>query len=233
MSAQQRDLDRETQRPRAINEQFARMNHGLDDIEGALSAGLEQRRVAYRPAPGAAPRSRDEQAARPAAAPSSRLAGLVALVLALPLWMEGARTTRDGWIVAINWIISRNGGRLALPPTAAWRWPLPVLVAVVLGLLYSRIELQPPLRPPRGWRADFWRLGRWRVERRWQIWLVWLALVVSDIATMYVGARSPELGAAIFFRQIAASAAWSATYAIIITFLPEQLARFGARALKG
>lgn len=166
-------------------------------------------------------------------ASNRRALGLFALALAVPMWLEGARTTRDGWIIAVNWLLGRFGIPLRVPAATTWTWYIALGALIGLGLLYSRIELQAPVRPPRNLRRDFMRLEMWRIERSLLVWLSWIALVVSDVGTMYIGARTPEPSAALIFAQIAAAPLLSAIYAIIITFLPERLGVFGWRNVKG
>lgn len=169
----------------------------------------------------------------PARASNRRALGLFALALAAPLWLEGARTTRDGAIIFVNWCLARLRIPLAVQPASAWAWYIALGLLIGLGLLYSRIELQAPIRPPRNLRRDFARWGLWHIERSWIVWLLWFVLVVSDVGTMYLGARAPEPGAAPIFLQIATTPLLAAIYAIIITFLPERIFVFGWRSVKG
>lgn len=187
----------------------------------------------------AAPQTRSDVAPRPEEAQATprqgnrRALGLFALALAVPLWLEGARTTRDGWVVAANWLLARFSIPLAVQPASMWAWYVALGALIGLGLLYSRIELQAPIRWPANIRRDFFVWSKWRIERTWQVWAVWLVLVVTDVGTMYLGARSPEPGAAPVFVQVAAATQLAAVYAIIVTFVPERLALFGWHNVKG
>lgn len=157
-----------------------------------------------------------------------------AIAIALPAWLEGARTTRDGWVLFINWILDRAHVPLQIAPAATWHWGVALTALVLLGYGYSRVEIRhAPLRPPRDWRRSFFNWSAWSVDRAWQHWLVWIVLIVTDVGTMYLGARQPAQGDAAIFQQIAASARIAAVYAIILTFIPDQLLRHGWRSLRG
>jgi hypothetical protein len=165
------------------------------------------------------------------AAPSSRIIGLFAILFGVPLWLEAARFTRDGWILFINWLCAR----FSIPwqvPTLHWLVALAALV--IIGVCYSHVELiKQPVKPPRNWRKEFFVWPKWRFERRWEAWIVWIVLVASDIGTTYAGAQTTDTGGIALMRDIAASGGRLAIYAILITFLPDRLIRFGWRALKG
>lgn len=158
---------------------------------------------------------------------------LFAIALALPAWLEGARTTRDGWIIAINWVLARASVPLQIAPAALWHWGVALLALLALGYGYSRVEIvHAPIRPPKEWRKNFFAWHLWYFERSWQRWLVWFVLIVTDVGTMYLGARHPTPGDAAIFHQIAASSTIAASYAILITFIPDQLLRYGWRGLR-
>lgn len=159
---------------------------------------------------------------------------LFAVAIALPAWLEGARTTRDGWIFALNWILNRAHIPIAIAQATTWYWGVALGVLVLLGWGYSRVEINhAPIRPPSNWRKDFFNGSAWRIERTWQRWIVWFVLIATDVGTMYLGARQPQAGDPAIFHQIAASVQAAAVYAILITFIPDQLLRYGWRALRG
>lgn len=88
---------------------------------------------------------------------------------------------------------------------------------------YSHIEVkQTPLT-----------IRPWRVNHTWQVWVTWIVFIVSDVGTMYLGARSPRAGDPALLHQIAGIALASGVYAILITFVPERLVMFGWRKLRG
>ena len=158
---------------------------------------------------------------------------LFALVLGAPAWLEGARTTRDGWVLFLNSILSRVGVPYLIPDATTWRWWLALGMMVALGFAYSRVEIfAAPVRPPRSWLRDFFKIDAWHIERRWQVWLVWIIIISTDVYTMYLGARAPRASDPAIFHQIAASLRSAAIYAILITFLPDRLILFGWRQLR-
>jgi len=170
----------------------------------------------------------------PATRKRSPIVALFAIAIALPAWLEGARTTRDGWVVFVNWILTRAHVPFVIAPTTAWAWWAAMGVLIALGYGYSRVEIQhAPIRPPKNWRRNFFNWPLWRIEPAWQRWVVWFILIATDVGTMYLGARQPAESDAAFFQQIAASVQSAAVYAIILTFIPDQLLRYGWRSLRG
>jgi hypothetical protein len=156
-------------------------------------------------------------------ASNSSLLGVGALAIGIPLWLEGARTTRDGWVLFVNWVLDRLGMPYAIPSSTLWPWWLAIGMLALLGYAYSHIEVnQTPIsvRP-------------WRVTRVWQVWVVWVVFIISDVGTMYLGARSPRESDPAILHQIAGVALVAAGYAILITFVPERLVMFGWRKLRG
>jgi hypothetical protein len=164
-------------------------------------------------------------------APRSRVLGLFAILFGAPLWLEAARFTRDGWILFVNWTCARFGVPWQVP---ALHWLVSLAALLIIGLCYSHVELvKQPIVPPRNWRKDFLDWSKWRFERRWEAWVVWVLLVVSDIGTTYAGAREPDPSGLAVLRDIARAGTALAVYAILMTFLPDRLIRFGWRALRG
>lgn len=162
--------------------------------------------------------------------PTSRLVGVFAILIGVPLWFEAARFTRDGWILGINWFAERLSIPLRVPPID---WRVALVLALALGVSYSRIESQPPIRPPKDWRKNMFRFRLWTVNRTWQVWAVWLFLIVTDIATTYVGARARggDPNELQILRDMAATGAALVTYAILLTFAPDGLIRYGWHTL--
>jgi hypothetical protein len=151
------------------------------------------------------------------------LLGLGALAIGIPLWLEGARTTRDGWVLFLNWVLDRLGAPYTIPSSALWPWWAAIGALALLGVAYSHIEVkQVPLR-----------IFPWRASRTWQVWVVWVVFIVSDVGTMYLGARSPRPNDPAILHQIAGAVLSAAVYAILITFVPERLVIFGWRKLRG
>lgn len=175
---------------------------------------------------------------------SSRIVGLFALLFGIPLWLEAARFTRDGWILFINWVFARFqvGGDTPLA-IGALDWRVGLALIALLGFGYSYVEMwKQPIKLPqkcetaRGFKA--WRLAAsdlkaWRIERRWEAWLVWFVLIASDVGTTYAGAQRPDPSGLAIMRDVAAGSGTLILYAIILTFIPDRLVRYGGKTIKG
>lgn len=181
--------------------------------------------------PTTVPQEKKETA--PVVAPSSRsrIVGLFALLIGIPFWLEAARFTRDGWIAFIDWLCARFSIPWQVP---ALDWRIMLALIVLIGFGYSYVEVvKQPIRWPRNWRKDFFDFSLWRIERRWEAWIVWIVLIASDIGTTYGGAQKPDPSGLAVIRDIAAAGGTLAAYAILLTFLPDRLVRFGWRTLRG
>ena len=162
---------------------------------------------------------------------NSRIVGLFALIIGVPFWLEAARFTRDGWINFVNWLCVRFGIPYEVP---ALDWRVAMALLVLIGTAYSYVEIgKQPIRWPKDWRNDFADFSKWRFERRWEAWLVWAVLIVSDVWTTYSGAKHPDPSGLAIMRDVAAASGTLAIYAILMTFIPDRLVRFGRRALFG
>lgn len=160
----------------------------------------------------------------------SRLVGLFALIIGTPFWLEAARFTRDGWIAFLNWMCDRMGIPWQVP---ALDWRLSIGLMVAIGLAYSYIEIgRQPIRMPRKW-GDILEFRLWRFERKWEVWAVWFVLIISDVGTTYLGARKPDPSGLAIMTQIASDGRVLALYAILLTFLPDRLCKFGWHSIKG
>jgi hypothetical protein len=175
---------------------------------------------------------------------SSRIVGVFALLFGIPLWLEAARFTRDGWILFINWICAR----FQIGGTEPWHigaldWRVGLGLIALLGFAYSYVEMwKQPIKLPtkcetvRGfnaWRVAASDLKAWRIEKRWEAWIVWAVLIASDVATTYAGAQKPDPSGLAIMRDIAAGGGVLIGYAILLTFIPDRLARFGIKSLFG
>jgi hypothetical protein len=169
--------------------------------------------------------------ATPRVTSSSRIVGLFALLFGIPLWLEAARFTRDGWILFIDWLCARFSIPWQVP---ALSWWVAILLIAILGFGYSYVEMvKQPVRMPKEWRRDFFKFKLWTFERRWEAWIVWAVLIASDVGTTYAGAKNPDPSGLSLMRDIISSSVALAGYAIILTFIPDRLVRFGWRAIKG
>lgn len=172
--------------------------------------------------------------AKAEAAPTGRapIIGLFALLFGTPAWLEGARLTRDGWIFGINWILGRAGLPFQVPHASAWVWWAAIVAMVVLGWAYSRVELRwVPIRLPKNLRRDFFDPTAWYINRSATVWFVWLLVLFTDVVTTFLGVG--RAGDPVLLQQIAASMTIAWIYAIIITFVPDRLIRFGWRSIRG
>ena len=191
-------------------------------------AGQAQPRQPQAPARG---QERQAQEA-PAKTKTSMLVGVFAAIIGVPLWFEAARFTRDGWIRGVNWLAARLLSVEWQVPAFDWR--VMAALAVLIGIAYSRVEFRPPVRPPKNWRKDFWQFNKWTIERAWQVWAVWIFLILTDVASTYAGAqlRGRDANEVRLLREIAAHSGALVTYAILLTFLPDGLIRYGWRTLR-
>lgn len=186
-------------------------------LEAVQSHAVAQARAVMAPAAKPAP----AKASIPSGGTS--LLGIGALAIGIPLWLEGARTTRDGWVLFLNWVLARLGAPYVIPSSTLWPWWLAIGALALLGVAYSHIEVrQTPLS-----------IFPWRASRTWQVWVVWVVFILSDVGTMYLGARAPRASDPAILHQIATTALTAGAYAFIITFVPERLVIFGWRKLRG
>ncbi|GAB4199248.1 MAG: hypothetical protein OHK0022_19350 [Roseiflexaceae bacterium] len=104
---------------------------------------------------------------------------------------------------------------------------------VVLGYLYSRVELDYiPIYPPEDWRRDLLELGAWYFAP-WPVWLIFGTLVASDVGTTLIGIRESGPGSWSVVAGIAQSLTWSAAAAVVVTFVPERLALWSWKRIRG
>jgi hypothetical protein len=157
-----------------------------------------------------------------------RIVGFLALLFAIPAWLEGARFTRDGWIAFIDGLLGRLGIPYQIPSLPWW---VGLVLMVVLGKIYGHIEMDRwPIRRPQGW-SNFFNFALWHVER-WEVWVVFLIVILSDVGTTYIGARNNDPNDIQFLVQLAQNGTQLAIYAILVTFVPDRLARWGWRKLR-
>lgn len=172
--------------------------------------------------------------AAPTKASRAPIIGLFAFLFGVPAWLEGARTTRDGWVFGLNWVIARAGLPFQIPIASTWTWWAAISVMVALGWAYSRVELRwVPFRLPKNLRADFFKPSAWYINRSATVWLVWTLVLFTDVVTMFLGARQAGKNDPILLQQIAASVTIAWVYAIMVTFIPDRLIRFGWRSIRG
>lgn len=139
--------------------------------------------------------------------------GVAALCFGLPFWFAGAKLTTDGWIVWLNAFAHWLGLTAAIPPVAGSG----LLCAFAIGLLYSKVEVKH--RP-------------FKFEKRKPKfapllhWVVWCAIIATDIASTYTGLRTP-ISDQTFLATIAQSFELTLTASVLVTFAPEWLITAG------
>lgn len=207
----------------------------IDALDGIEEQAIEQARKVMKGAPvKSAPLTNGKPAGKKTARDGAPIIGLFAFLFGVPAWLEGARTTRDGWVFGLNWVLDRAALPFHITSASAWHWGASIGLMIALGWAYSRVELRwAPVRPPKDLRRDFFNPTAWHFNRSGVVWLIWLLVLFTDVLTMFLGARQARPSDPTFLRQIAASVTAAWIYAIIITFLPDRLIRFGWRSIRG
>jgi hypothetical protein len=166
----------------------------LDDEEGA-----QDKPAAWKPQP--RPEVRRAPIASAGAIP--RVYGAALLLFGVPFWPVAAWFLASGWVVVVNAIMDLLRQSWAVPAPAG---VYGLVAAVIVGGIYSRIELKPPIRE-RDWR------------RAALLWLVWALVMLSDVGATYRGLeRQSVIGALL---------------AIVLTFGPDQAIMRGWRIING
>lgn len=135
--------------------------------------------------------------------------GIVLLVFGLLWWLPAARTTVDGWVLIVNTI----GAFFAMPGQLARLTGVPLLIAaIVVGLIYSRVETRemPIQREPD-------RI----VFAAPMVWVGWLFLAVTDVGSTFLGVITPPAGAWPIHVQIASHQPTAFVLALVSTFAPD------------
>lgn len=129
--------------------------------------------------------------------------GAALLLFGVPFWPVSAWYLASGWIEIINGVLDFLRISAALPALSGW---IGLGVAILVGAIYSRVELSPPLR---GY--------PWRTVVL--LWLAWAVVMLSDVGATYRGLdRGSVLGISL---------------ALALTFAPDQAIMRGWRILRG
>jgi hypothetical protein len=131
------------------------------------------------------------------------------------LWLAGAKYTLLGWIAGLNWFLGWLELPARVPPPTGWY----MLLMIPLGLLYSLVEIKRP-----------WNYRNKQPEKVALYWLIWSALVASDIGSTFAGVRDPGPSAWPITLQVASSIPIAGAWSAILTFVPEWMVG-GARKL--
>lgn len=141
---------------------------------------------------------------RPPKAQSDWALGLTLLAFGGLAWLGSAKYTLIGWIVGLNTTLAWLGLPLRVPEVAGWF----VLLAVPLGVVYSRVETR------------VWR-GGGGLMRSPLFWLGWVVIVATDVGSTYLGVRTPPADAWPITMQIASSQGVAFVLSLLLTFIPE------------
>ena len=145
------------------------------------------------PAQTAAPKSSNEWAL-----------GVALMVFGGALWIASAKYTLLGWVVGLNTALAWLGLPLRVPAPVSYA----ILLAVPLGVIYSRVETR------------VWQGSR-TIFRAPLFWLGWIVIVATDVGSTYLGVRTPAADAWPITIQIASSALVSFVVSLVLTFIPE------------
>jgi hypothetical protein len=152
---------------------------------------------------------------------ASFAAGLVALLFGVPLWITGAWYTLIGWVALLNMgaRMLRFRGQIDLPAGGA------ALVGLIaIGVMYSIVEVH--LFPVR-------RQGKQVVTLPALMWLIYLLIIGTDLATTGLGVLNPTPETPPLLMYLAASVQVAAIGTVVLTFLPEGLILGGLKLLRG
>lgn len=142
--------------------------------------------------------------------------GITLIVFGVIGWLSGARYTLFGWVIGLNMFFAWLGLPIVLPTPQSW-W---ILIALPIGIVYSRVEMQAlSIRSRHGSALARFTIG-------------WLLIVFTDVFTTYLGVRSPAPGAWPITQTIASSAALALIWASILTFVSDWLILGGLKFFK-
>jgi len=142
--------------------------------------------------------------------------GAVLLISGAIGWIGGARYTLFGWVDGLNIFLSWLDLPVRVPAPAGWF----VLIAIPLGLMYSRVETR------------IWHKRSAALMRAPLFWIGWLIIVLSDIVTTFLGVRIVDTASWQIAQQVAASLPAAAIWACALTFAPEWLILGGMKFLR-
>lgn len=162
----------------------------------------------------------------------ARLAfGVAGIAISALTWYYGAQFTFDGWIVWLNQILAR----FRVPMTIASvpvSWWFTMLLIIGVGLIYSKIEMTPPV----------YYTGRWSFAhmadlhnyqwKSWQACVVWLAIVITDVASTFTGIVQPQTDGWVVSLGAHQGDWRSFVLATVLTFVPERVYRWSRNQLR-
>jgi hypothetical protein len=167
------------------------------------------------PLQGAAETKPEAQKARPRTTNEWAL-GLVLVIFGAIGWIAGSKYTLFGWVDGLNLLLSWLGLPFNVPTPAGYF----ILIAIPLGIMYSRVETR------------IWHRRSEALMRTPLFWLGWLIIVLSDVATTFLGVRIISADSWQISQQIAGSLPIAAIIAGVLTFAPEWAILGGMRFLR-
>jgi hypothetical protein len=153
------------------------------------------------------------------AATSLKPLGLVLVVFGVLWWLPAARTTVDGWVVILNVIMDFFGIAATVPYATGW---LLLILAVVIGGIYSTVEAR---------NLPIQRRNTVILFAPLMVWIGWLFLSTTDVASTFIGIMTPPIGAWAIHVQLASNPAAAAVLAVLSTFAPDWVIIFGVKML--
>ena len=170
--------------------------------------------------PQSAPKDADTTEPKKApAAPKSQgewAVGVALLTFGVLAWLGSAKYTLTGWVVGLNTALAWLGLPVVVPAPVGWF----VLLAVPLGVVYSRVETR------------VWHRRSSGLLRTPLFWLGWIVVVGTDIGSTYLGVRAPAPDAWALTQQIATSGGVSFVVSLILTFAPEWMVLGGMKFIR-
>jgi hypothetical protein len=155
----------------------------------------------------------------PRTATSLKPLGLVLVVFGVLWWLPAARTTVDGWVVILNVIMDFFGIAATVPYATGW---LLLILAVVIGGIYSTVEAR---------NLPIQRRNTVILFAPLMVWIGWLFLSTTDVASTFIGIMTPPIGAWAIHVQLASNPAAAAVLAVLSTFAPDWVIIFGVKML--
>lgn len=135
------------------------------------------------------------------------LTGIAMLLFGVPLWFIGGRYTVDGWIIAINLLLTWLRLPVEIPAPGPW---LALALLIILGLVYSWVEVR--YRPGRKWRT-----------MSGGVIAATVLVNVTDFASTILGVMTPPANSWPIVLFVASAPPLAIFLGVLLTYLPEWL----------